>query len=75
MIVGILGGGQLARMLALSGIPLGLSFRFLDPSADACAREAGTLIQASYADADGLAQLNEDADAVTFEFEIGRAHV
>lgn len=69
MVVGILGGGQLARMLALSGIPLGLSFRFLDPSADACAGECGELVHASYADADGLRRLSEGADVVTFEFE------
>jgi len=31
-VIGILGGGQLGRMLALAGYPLGLSFRFLDPS-------------------------------------------
>jgi 5-(carboxyamino)imidazole ribonucleotide synthase len=31
MLVGIVGGGQLGRMLALAGIPLGHSFRFLDP--------------------------------------------
>ena len=44
--VGILGGGQLARMMALAGIPLGLQFRFLDPAADACAAPLGSLIQA-----------------------------
>ena len=33
--IGILGGGQLGRMLALAGYPLGLSFRFLDPSPEA----------------------------------------
>ena len=31
MIVGIIGGGQLARMMALAGIPLGMRFIFLDP--------------------------------------------
>ena len=35
--VGILGGGQLARMMALSGAPLGLRFLLLDNLADACA--------------------------------------
>jgi len=35
--VGILGGGQLARMLALSGAPLGLRFLVMDTVADACA--------------------------------------
>ena len=44
MIVGVVGGGQLGRMLALAGIPLGLTFRFLDPAADAPAREVGKLL-------------------------------
>ncbi|MEY3359212.1 MAG: hypothetical protein RI923_472, partial [Pseudomonadota bacterium] len=35
--VGILGGGQLARMMAISGAPLGLRFLLLDNVADACA--------------------------------------
>ena len=35
--VGILGGGQLARMMVLAGVPLGLRFLVLDPSPDACA--------------------------------------
>jgi phosphoribosylaminoimidazole carboxylase (NCAIR synthetase) len=33
MNVGIVGGGQLARMLALAGYPLGLRFQMLDPAA------------------------------------------
>jgi hypothetical protein len=37
--VGILGGGQLARMLALSGAPLGLRFLVLDTVSDACAAQ------------------------------------
>ena len=40
--VGILGGGQLARMMALSGAPLGLRFRILDNVADACAGQFAT---------------------------------
>ena len=35
--VGILGGGQLARMMALAGAPLGLRFLVMDSAADACA--------------------------------------
>ena len=42
-LVACIGGGQLGRMLGLAGLPLGLSFRFLDPSPDACAREVGEL--------------------------------
>jgi len=40
MKVGILGGGQLGRMLALAGLPLGLRFRVLDPSRDVAAAAA-----------------------------------
>ena len=35
MTIGILGGGQLGYMLALAGYPLGLHFRFFDPSPEA----------------------------------------
>ena len=32
MLIGVVGGGQLGRMIALAGIPLGMHFRFLDPA-------------------------------------------
>ena len=69
MIVGVIGGGQLGRMLALAGIPLGLSFRFLDPSPDAPAREVGELLVGDYDDPELLDRLADGADAVTYEFE------
>ena len=50
--IGILGGGQLARMMGLAGIPLGFEFLMLDPSADACASVAGKLLQAGFDDED-----------------------
>jgi 5-(carboxyamino)imidazole ribonucleotide synthase len=56
-------------MLALAGIPLGLSFRFLDPAPEACAAEVGELVVAPYDDPDGLDRLAVGAAAVTFEFE------
>ena len=68
-LVGCIGGGQLGRMLGLAGIPLGLSFRFLDPSPDACAREVGDLVVADYGDHAGLERLARGAGVVTFEFE------
>lgn len=68
-LVACIGGGQLGRMLGLAGIPLGLSFRFLDPSPDACAREVGDLVVAGYGDTAGLERLARDAAVVTFEFE------
>ena len=56
-------------MLGLAGLPFGLSFRFLDPSPEACAREVGELVVAAYDDADGLERLAGGADVVTYEFE------
>jgi 5-(carboxyamino)imidazole ribonucleotide synthase len=75
MIVGILGAGQLARMMALAGYPLGLEFIFLDPSADACANKLGEYLQGDYNDPKLLAQLAARADVVTYEFENVPAHV
>ena len=69
MIVGCIGGGQLGRMLALAGIPLGLSFRFLDPSPDAPAAAVGELLVGAYDDPELLDRLADGADAVTYEFE------
>lgn len=69
MKVGILGAGQLARMIALAGFPLGLDFIFLDPSADACANKLGEHLLGDYDDELLLAQLAERADVVTYEFE------
>jgi 5-(carboxyamino)imidazole ribonucleotide synthase len=56
-------------MLALAGVPFGLSFRFLDPAPDACAAEVGELVVAAYDDPDGLDRLASGAAVVTFEFE------
>jgi 5-(carboxyamino)imidazole ribonucleotide synthase len=67
--VGILGGGQLARMIALAGHPLGISCSFLDPSPDACAGPVGELIVDAYDSPDGLDRLAATSDVVTFEFE------
>ena len=69
MIVGIVGGGQLARMLALAGYPLGLEFVFLDPTPDACAAPLGQHLRGGYDDQTLLARLAERADVVTYEFE------
>lgn len=69
MVIGILGGGQLARMLALAGKPLGLQFLFLDPSEEACAEELGEHLQGNYTDRELLMQMAERCDVVTYEFE------
>lgn len=67
--VGILGGGQLARMLALSGAPLGLRFRVLDTVADACAGQFAPLIVGDYRDKLALAEFASQVDVATFDFE------
>ena len=69
MTVGILGGGQLGRMLALAGIPLGLDFAFLDPSPDASSAGLGRHLVAPYDDPDALDALADAADVITYEFE------
>lgn len=69
MKIGIIGGGQLGRMLALAGTPLGQQFAFLDPAADACAAALGEHLCAEYDDREQLRRLAESADVVTFEFE------
>ena len=67
--VGILGGGQLARMLALSGAPLGLRFLVLDATADACAAQFVPSLQADYRDESALAEFAARVDVATFDFE------
>ncbi len=67
--IGILGGGQLARMLALAGVPLGVRALVLDQSSDACAGEVATLIEADYTDQAALAEFATLVDVVTFDFE------
>lgn len=69
MRIGILGGGQLGRMLALAGYPLGLTFRFLDPSPEACAGQVGELLVGPFQDKDLLARFAQGLDLVTYEFE------
>jgi len=67
--VGILGGGQLARMLALSGAPLGVRFLVLDSTPDACAAQFAPLLEADYRDAAALAEFARQVDVATFDFE------
>ena len=69
MIVGILGGGQLARMMALAGIPMGFDFVLLDPADDACAGALGKHLCGAYDDRELLTKLAEMSDVVTYEFE------
>jgi 5-(carboxyamino)imidazole ribonucleotide synthase len=56
-------------MLGLAGLPLGLRFRFLDPSPEAPAADVGELVVGSFDDPDSLTRLGAGADVVTYEFE------
>ncbi|HET6435564.1 MAG TPA: 5-(carboxyamino)imidazole ribonucleotide synthase [Xanthomonadaceae bacterium] len=67
--VGILGGGQLARMLALSGAPLGLRFLVMDTAADACAGQFAPMVVGDYRDERALAEFASRVDVATFDFE------
>jgi 5-(carboxyamino)imidazole ribonucleotide synthase len=67
--IGVLGGGQLGRMLALAGLPLGLRFRFLDPSPAAPAASLGELVCGDLQDPGLLPRFVEGLDLVTYEFE------
>ncbi|HJL18153.1 MAG TPA: 5-(carboxyamino)imidazole ribonucleotide synthase [Sandaracinaceae bacterium LLY-WYZ-13_1] len=69
MRIGILGGGQLGRMLALAGHPLGHSFVVLTPDPQAPASVAADTIVAPYEDRAALEKLAERVDVVTYEFE------
>jgi 5-(carboxyamino)imidazole ribonucleotide synthase len=69
MIVGIMGGGQLGRMLALAGYPLGLRFRTLDLSPDVPAGQMTELMVADFNDTDALKRFARGLDVVTYEFE------
>ena len=67
--VGILGGGQLARMLALAGAPLGLRFLVMDTQPDACAGQFVPLLVGDYRDESALAEFASKVDVATFDFE------
>ncbi|MEO7936606.1 MAG: 5-(carboxyamino)imidazole ribonucleotide synthase [Dokdonella sp.] len=67
--IGILGGGQLARMLALAGAPLGHRFLVVDSAEDACAGQVAPLLRADWRDFDQLRKFADQVDVATFDFE------
>jgi 5-(carboxyamino)imidazole ribonucleotide synthase len=67
--IGILGGGQLGYMLALAGYPLGLHFRFLDPSPEAPVGRIAQRVTADYTDQAALEKFASGLELVTYEFE------
>lgn len=69
MIVGILGGGQLGRMLALAGYPLNLRFHCFDTATDAPAGQLAQFTAGSYQDLAALERFAQGKSVVTYEFE------
>jgi 5-(carboxyamino)imidazole ribonucleotide synthase len=69
MLIGILGAGQLGRMLALAGYPLGMRFRFFDPGPGSPAGMLAEQIVAGYDDRAALERFAGSLDLVTYEFE------
>lgn len=68
--IGIIGGGQLGRMMALAAKEAGFRIAVLEPSEGApCAQTADIVIQAPYNDQAALKQLADVSDVITYEFE------
>lgn len=69
MMIGIIGGGQLAKMMVLAGYPMAQEFVVLDPAPDAAAGRVARQIVGAYDDPAKLAELAQSAQVVTFDFE------
>jgi 5-(carboxyamino)imidazole ribonucleotide synthase len=68
--IGILGGGQLARMLALAAAPLGLKCHIFAPESDSPAFQVSAAhLVANYDDEAALLEFAAEVDAITYEFE------
>jgi 5-(carboxyamino)imidazole ribonucleotide synthase len=69
MKIGILGAGQLGRMLALAGYPLGHSFVFFDQSVGESTLGIGSTHIGSFSDEAALSKFARECDVITYEFE------
>ena len=69
MRLGILGGGQLGRMIALAAHPLGVRSTVLEPGAEACAAHVCDHIRGEFDDLQALYRLAQASDVITYEFE------
>src|SRR5258706_10682338 len=67
--VGVLGGGQLGRMLIQSGIDLNIQFSVLDPDADAPCRSLSEFHVGKLTDYDAVMKFGESCDLITIEIE------
>ena len=68
--IGIIGGGQLGRMMAMAAARLGYRCHVFDPHEAPCAAEVSAeFMRASFTDVDALRRFGERCDVVTYEFE------
>ncbi|MFF5336669.1 5-(carboxyamino)imidazole ribonucleotide synthase [Streptomyces sp. NPDC013181] len=69
-VVGMVGGGQLARMTHEAGIPLGIKFKLLsDTAQDSAAQVAGEVVVGDYRDLETLRAFARGCDVITFDHE------
>lgn len=67
--VGIIGAGQLGRMMALAGYPIGIRCLFVDTDANAPGGQVAPIRPAALDDLDALEVLARDVDVLTFDIE------
>ncbi|MGH9469882.1 MAG: ATP-grasp domain-containing protein, partial [Terriglobia bacterium] len=67
--IGVLGAGQLGRMMALAGYPLDFRLRFFDSATGAPAAQVARCIVADFEDSNALRRFAAGLDVVTYEFE------
>ena len=68
--IGIIGGGQLGQMMAISAIYMGHKVIALDPAADCPASRVAEIIVAPYDDVDALRQLADRCDVLTMNLKM-----
>ena len=69
MTIGVLGAGQLGRMLALAGYPLGMDFLFLDQAGGTPAHQVAPSLIGGFTDPALLGELADRCEVVTFDWE------
>jgi 5-(carboxyamino)imidazole ribonucleotide synthase len=69
MTVGIVGAGQLGRMMALAGYPLGLDFLLLDPAEQPPAAQLAPVLKSAFTHVDSLRTLASRCEVVTIDWE------
>lgn len=69
MKIGVLGGGQLAKMLAISGYPLGIEVICIDPHVDCCAKQVTKVFHSDFDNMSEVIEHFDDVDCVTYETE------